>query len=415
MLLTLQGIAGLLLLMGLCWLASENRRLVRPAIVVKSLLLQLAFALLLLKLPVSQQIFVVLNKGISALQDATLQGTSFIFGYLGGGELPYEETGPGSSIVLAFQAMPLIIVVSVLSAMLMYWKVLPLIMRGFSFVLEKTLEIGGALGLGISANAFLGMVEAPLLIKPWLLKISRSELFAIMCAGMATIAGTMLALESSVISNVVPDAIGHLISCSIITLPGVVYVSHLLVPNEGPVTSGKADMGRGAESLMDAITTGTTNGLKLVLNIFGMVIVIVALVYLVNATLGLLPEVMGADLTLERILGVIMAPITFLMGIPWHETLVTGQLLGTKTVLTEFIAYVRFGQMPVEELSERTRIIMTYALCGFANFVSLGIMVTGLTTLVPERRSEILELGMKSLIAGTLATCTSATIVGIIY
>ena len=415
MLLILQSIVGLLLLTGLCWLASENRRGVRLAIVVKSMLLQFVFALLLLKLPASQQIFVALNRGIAALQAATLEGTSFIFGYLGGGDLPFEETVPGASFVLAFQAMPLILVVSVLSAMLMYWKILPLIMRGFSFVLEKTLEIGGALGLGISANAFLGMVESPLLIKPWLQKMSRGEFFAVMCAGMATIAGTILALESAVISKVVPNAIGHLISCSIITLPGVVYISHLLVPDNSPATSGDTDIGPGAESLMDAITTGANNGMQLLLNIFAMIIVVIALVYLVNATLSLFPDVMGADLTLERILGVIMAPVTMMMGVPWHEAITTGQLLGTKVVLTEFIAYVRFGQIPVEELTERTRIIMTYALCGFANFVSLGIMVTGLTTLVPERRKEILSLGMKSLVAGTIATCTSATIVGIIY
>ena len=415
MLLILQSIVGLLLLTGLCWLASENRRGVRLAIVVKSMLLQFVFALLLLKLPASQQIFVALNRGIAALQAATLEGTSFIFGYLGGGDLPFEETVPGASFVLAFQAMPLILVVSVLSAMLMYWKILPLIMRGFSFVLEKTLEIGGALGLGISANAFLGMVESPLLIKPWLQKMSRGEFFAVMCAGMATIAGTILALESAVISKVVPNAIGHLISCSIITLPGVVYISHLLVPDSSPATSGDTDIGPGAESLMDAITTGANNGMQLLLNIFAMIIVVIALVYLVNATLSLFPDVMGADLTLERILGVIMAPVTMMMGVPWHEAITTGQLLGTKVVLTEFIAYVRFGQIPVEELTERTRIIMTYALCGFANFVSLGIMVTGLTTLVPERRKEILSLGMKSLVAGTIATCTSATVVGIIY
>lgn len=415
MLLILQSILGLTLLIGLCYLASENRREVRAAVVAKSLLLQVVFAALLLKLPASQQAFLILNKGIATLQAATLEGTEFIFGYLGGGALPFEETTPGASFVLAFQAMPLVIVVSVLSAILMYWKVLPLVMRGFSFILEKTLEIGGALGLGISANAFLGMVESPLLIKPYLSRISRGELFAIMCAGMATIAGTMLALESAVISSVVPNAIGHLISCSIITLPAVVYVSHLLVPDNSPVTSGSQDIGRGADNLMDAIATGAGNGLQLFLNIIAMIIVIVALVYLLNAVLGLFPAVLGADLTLERILGVVMAPLTMMMGIPYQEAVATGQLMGTKVVLTEFVAYVRFGQIPAGELTERTRIIMAYALCGFANFVSLGIMVTGLVTMVPERRKEIMELGAKSIVAGTIATCTTAAIVGIIY
>lgn len=415
MLLIAQSVLGLVLILGLCYLLSERRKDVRVGIVVKSLLLQVALALLLLKLPGSQQVFVFLNKAIAVLQAATQAGTEFIFGYLGGGKLPFEETEPGASFVLAFQAMPLVIVVSVLSAMLMYLKILPLIMRGFSFVMEKTLEIGGALGLGISANAFLGMVESPLLIKPYLAKFNRGELFAVMSAGMATIAGTMLVLESSIIKDVVPNAVGHLISCSLITLPAVVYISHLLVPDSSPVTSGNQPVGRGADSLMDAVATSTMNGLQIFLNIIGMIIVIIALVYLVNAALGLAPDVFGAPITLERILGLLMAPLTMMMGVPWHEAIATGQLMGTKVALTEFIAYVRFSEIPVEELSERTRIIMAYALCGFANFVSLGIMVTGLVTMVPERRKEIMELGTKTLVAGTLATCTSATLVGIIY
>lgn len=401
-------------LIGLCYLFSENRREVHFPIIVKSLLLQLFFAVLLLKLPASQNLFVALNKGIAVLQAATREGTTFIFGYLGGGPLPFEETTPGGGFILAFQAMPLVIVISVVSAILMYWKVLPMIMRGFSLILEKTLEIGGALGLSISANAFLGMIESPLLIKPYLSRLSHGEMFAVMTAGMATIAGTMLVLEAAVISTIMPDAIGHLISCSLITLPGVVYIAHLLVPDRSPVTSGNGAIDKGAENLMDAISTGTMNGLQLLLNIIAMIIVIVALVYLVNATLGMFPDVLGEAITLERILGVLMAPLTMMMGIPWNEAFITGQLMGTKVVLTEFVAYVRFGQIPLEELSDRTRIIMTYALCGFANFVSLGIMITGLVTMVPERKVEIMDMGLKSIIAGTIATCTSATLVGII-
>ncbi|MCS5571333.1 MAG: nucleoside:proton symporter [Pseudomonadales bacterium] len=412
--LILQSVVGLSLLIGLCWVFSENRQSIHFPIIIKSLGLQIVFALILLTLPASRHLFVVLNDGIAVLQAATREGTSFIFGYLGGGDLPFQETLPGGGFILAFQAMPLVIVISVFAAILMYFKILPLIMRGFSFILEKTLEIGGALGLAISANAFLGMVESPLLIKPYLARLNRGELFAVMCAGMATIAGTMLALEAAMIQKVVPDAIGHLISCSLITLPSVVYISHLLVPDRSPVTTGDQEIDRGADSVMDAITIGTSNGLQLFLNIIAMIIVIVALVYLSNALLGVLPDVAGSAITLERILGVIMAPLTMMMGIPWAEAFITGQLMGTKVVLTEFIAYVRFGQIPVEELSERTRVIMTYALCGFANFVSLGIMITGLVTMVPERRAEILELGGKSIIAGTIATCTTATIVGII-
>jgi CNT family concentrative nucleoside transporter len=412
--LIIQSVVGLSLIIGLCFAFSERRQEIRWRIVVKSLLLQFTFALLLLKLPASQYLFVGLNDGFGALQAATREGTTFIFGYLGGGPVPFNETVPGGSFILAFQAMPFVIVISVISAILMYWKILPLIMRGFSFILEKTLEIGGVLGLGISANAFLGMIESPLLIKPYLAKLNHGEMFAIMVAGMATIAGTMLALEAAIISSVVPDAFGHLVSCSLITLPAAIYISHLLVPDGSPVTSGEGTIDRGADNLMDAIATGTTNGLQLFLNIIAMILVIVALVAILNSILGLLPVVYAETITLERLLGVVMAPLALMMGIPWQEALVTGKLLGTKVVLTEFVAYVRFAEIPVGELTERTRIIMAYALCGFSNFVSLGIMITGLVTIVPERRNEIMAMGMKSLAAGTIATCTSAAIVGII-
>ena len=413
--LALQALIGLAMMLGVCYLLSERRRDIRLGLVAKSLALQLGLAALLLKLPASQQLFLALGKGIDLLRAATETGSQFIFGYLGGGEAPFATSLPAGGAVLAFQAMPLVIVVSALSAMLMYWRVLPLLMRGLSLLLVKTLGIGGAQGLGVAANAVLGMVESPLLIKPYLKRLNRGELFAIMCAGMATIAGTMLALEAAVISRVVPGAIGHLISCSIITLPAAIYVSHLLVPDRSQVTAGDLPDGGGAASLMDAIATGTMNGLQLFLNIIAMVIVMVALVYLVNAVLGLGPAVGGQAPSLEGLFGLLMAPLTMMMGVPWQEALVTGQLMGVKLALTEFVAYVRFAEIPPEALSERTRIIMAYALCGFANFVSLGIMVTGLVTMVPERRAEVLELGFKSLWAGALATCTSAALVGLLY
>ena len=405
---------GLALLLSLCVMFSESRVKVRTRIVIKSFLLQTLLALILLKLPASQGLFVFLNDGISVLQAATKAGTSFIFGYLGGEALPFQTNEKGDGFILAFQAMPLIIVVSVISSILMYLKILPLIMRGFSFILEKTIEVGGAVGLGVSANAFLGMIESPLLIKHYLEKISRGELFAVMVAGMATIAGTMLALESAIISSVVPNAIGHLISCSLITLPAAIYIAHIFVPDNSSVTTGDAASDRGADSFVDAISVGTSNGLQIFLNVIAMIIVIVALVFLVNAFLGVLPEVAGEAATLERVLGFLLIPLTMMMGIPSEQAFIAGQLMGTKLVLTEFIAYVRLGDLPLDAMSERSRIIMTYALCGFANFVSLGIMVSGLITLVPKRKQEIIDLGLKSLIAGTIATCSTATLVGII-
>ncbi len=414
MMLILQSALGLFTILGLCWLMSENRSLVRPGLVAKSLVLQAGLTLLLLKLPGSQQVFILLNDGLVALQAATQAGTSFIFGYVGGGPLPFVETTAGASFIFAFQALPLIIVVSAISALLMYWKILPVIMRGFTLVLEKTLEIGGALGLAVSANAFLGMVESPLLIRPYLTRMNRGELFGVMCAGMATIAGTMLALEAAIISSVVPNAVGHLISCSIITLPAAIYISHLLVPGDEHVTTGDQPIDSDAAGAMDALVTGTQNGLALFLNIIAMVIVVVALVALANAALGLLPMVADMPVTLERILGLAMAPLAVLIGIPFEQALVAGELLGTRIVLTELVAYIRLGELAPEVMSERSRIIITYALCGFANLAGLGIMIAGLTTMVPSRRQEILSLGFKSMIAGTIATATTAALVGIV-
>jgi CNT family concentrative nucleoside transporter len=411
----LQGILGLLAIIGICFAFSANRSAISYSVVLRALLLQLVLALVLLKMPGSQHFFAVLNDGIAVLQQATGAGTSFIFGYIGGGATPFDVSNPAAGLVLAFQTLPMVIVLSVLSGLLIYFGILPWILRLMSLLLEKTLKIGGAPGFAIASNAFLGMVESPLLIRPYLARLSGSELFSVMVAGMATIAGSMMAIEAAVISHVMPNAVGHLLSASLITLPGVVYISHLLLPNTGTVTARDGAIDRGGKSVMDVVTNSTQMGLQIVLNIVAMVIVVVALVYLLNAALGLLPEFSGRPVTMERLLGYTLAPLAWLLGIPWKDALISGELLGAKTVLTEFIAYVRLGEIPADALSMRSRTIITYALCGFANFISLGIMVTGLVTMVPERRDEILGFGMKSLLAGSLATFTSACFAGLLF
>ena len=412
---SIQSLCGLLVILAACVIASDNRKAINPRLIVSGLALQLLLALCLLKVPAMQHIFSLVNVVVYELQQATEAGTSFIFGFLGGAPLPFVENQPGASYVLAFRALPLILVTSVLSSLLVYWKILPLLTRLFSFLLQKSLGIGGAMGIGVAANAFIGMVESPLLIRPYLNKLSKSELFCVMCAGLATISGTMLALEASVISHVVPDAAGHLLSASLVTLPGVIVISHLLIPETASITTGETSIDREADSVMDAITSGTQNGLTLLLNIIAMVIVMVALVHLVNVVLGMLPAPGGMRLSLERLLGLLLSPLTWLLGIPWSEARLAGELMGTKTILTEFLAYLRLGEISEESMVLRSRIIMTYALCGFANFVSLGIMLTGLVIMVPDRRQDVLSLGVRSLIGGTLATCSTAAIIGIIY
>jgi len=410
-----QSFIGLFVIAALAWAVSENRRKVSLKGALIGILVQFSIAALLLKVPFSQNIFLILNNFVISLEDATRAGTSFVFGYLGGGKLPFEESYPGASFILALQALPIVLVVSALSSLLFYWRILPIIVKAFSYILEKTLKLGGALGLGTAANIFVGMIESPLFIKPYLKDMTRSELFSIMTCGMATIAGTVMVLYASILRNVIPDAIGHILIASIVSAPAAITVSRLMIPEVGEATAGKLVPTQTATSSMDAITKGTTDGLKLLLNIVAMLIVLVALVSLVNKALGVLPDISESPITLQRLLGYVMSPIVWLMGIPWAEAQTAGSLMGTKTILNELLAYLDLARLPENALSPRSRLIMTYAMCGFANFGSLGIMIGGLGSMVPERRNEIVSLGMKSIVSGTLATCMTGAIVGVFY
>lgn len=397
----LAGIAGLV---ALAWIASENRSAIPWRAVLAGLALQLALALLLLKLPFAKDAFLALNDVLSMLEKATQAGTALVFGYLGGGPAPFAVTDESASFVLAFRALPIVLVMSALSALLYHWGVLQRIVRAISWLLERAMGVGGVLGLSTAANVFVGMVEAPLFVKPWLARVTRGELFAIMVGGMASIAGTVLFLYASILGKVLPDAVAHLLIASIVSAPAALVVSFLMVPPQGSATGGAMDLRSEASSSMDALTRGTLEGAQLLLNIVAMLVVFVALVTLLNLII--------APYTLQGLLGWALAPLAWLAGIPWSEAQVAGSLLGTKTVLNELVAYLDLAK--VEGLSGRSRLLMTYALCGFANFGSLGIMIGGLATMCPARRPEIVALGMKSIVAGTLATCLTAATVGLI-
>jgi CNT family concentrative nucleoside transporter len=412
--LALQSALGFLALCLIAWLLSEDRRAVPWRIVVSGAILQIVLAAALLKLPLFRDVFLALNDLLSALERATQEGTRFVFGFLGGGPQPYVERPGASSFVLAFRALPLILVVSALSSLLFYWRVLPVVVRAFAAVLEKAMGVGGAVGLSTAANIFVGMVEAPLLVRPYLKEMSRGELFIVMTAGMAGIAGTVMALYAAILGPVVPDALGHILSASIISAPAAILVAAVMVPPRGAPTSGKLLPAQPAKSSMDAVTRGTLDGLQLLLAIVAMLIVLIALVTLVNLALGLLPQWGGAPVTLQRVLGYVMAPLVWLAGVPAAEAVTAGALMGTKTVLNEFIAYVDLARLPAEALGERSRVIMTYSLCGFANFGSLGILIGGMAAMVPERRDEIVALGLRSIVAGTLATLMVGAVVGML-
>ena len=412
--LAIHSLIGFLLLHAIAWGLSENRRAIAWRPVVAGMLLTLALGAVLLKVPPVKEAFFALNDALNALEKATREGTAFVFGFLGGGPLPFSETYPGASFVLAFRALPLVLVVSALSALLFYWRVLPWIVRGFAFLLQKSMGVGGAVGLSSAANVFVGMVEAPLFVKPYIRSMSRGELFILMSCGMATVAGTVMALYASIISKAVPDALGHILIASIVSTPAAIAVAVLMVPPDGPPTEGRL-VGEGATSSMDAVTRGTIDGAQLLVNIVAMLLVLVALVSLANQALALLPNIAGFPVTLQRVLGIAMAPLVWIMGIPWSEAATAGTLMGTKTVLNELIAYIELSRLSPDSLSERSRLMMTYALCGFANLGSLGIMIGGLATMAPERRDEIVSLGGKSIVSGTLATCIAGSVVGILY
>ncbi|WP_303721976.1 NupC/NupG family nucleoside CNT transporter [Malonomonas rubra] len=411
----LRGLVGILFLLLLSWLCSERRRDVNWRLVIVGVGLQFFLALLLLKLPAFKDVFLMLNRLTLALEEATAAGTSVVFGFLGGADLPYVEHLAGGSFILAFRALPIVLVISALSALLFYWRFLPLLVKSCSVLLEKSLQIGGAVGIAAAANVFVGMVEAPLLVKPYLSKMSRGELFILMVCGMSTIAGTVLVLYASILRETLPGALGHILTASIISAPAAIVVAALMVPHQGEITVGREIVKSEARGAMDAITTGTIDGIKLLLNIVGMLIVLIALVSFCNQLLGLLPEFSGAPLTLQRLLGMVTAPVVWLLGVPWDEAFVAGGLLGTKTIINEFVAYLQLAAIPMEQLGERSRLIMVYAMCGFANFGSLGIMIGGLGAMAPERRDEIVSLGMKSILAGVIATCMTGAVVGLIY
>lgn len=409
----IQSLFGLLVLTAMAWGMSEKRRVPQWRNIGIGLGLQFLLALLLLKWALFREFFILLNGAVLALEKATQAGTGFVFGYLGGGRFPFEVTAPGADFILAFRALPILIVMSALSALLFYWGILPKIVQGFSWLLQRSMGVGGALGVGAAANVFVGMVESPLLIRPYLAQLTRSELFAVMTCGMATVAGTVLVLYAGFIGGIIPDALGHILTASLISVPAALMVARLMVPETEGATSGKLAPSQPASSSMDAINQGTLAGLTLFLNVIAMLLVLVALVHLTNQMIGLLPEVSGAPLSLQRILGWLMAPVAWLMGIPWAEAQTAGSLMGVKTILNELLAYLQLAGLPQGALSPRSQLIMTYALCGFANFGSLGIMLGGLNTMVPERRREIVGLGLKSIVSGTLATCMTGAMVGI--
>ena len=420
----IQALLGIGVFIGLAVVLSEQRKVPNWKLIAAGLGLQFVFAFVVFRFGFLQQLLNGINRGVLAVVDATEAGTLFIFGYLGGDPsnvaYPFDVSNPGSTVILAFRILPLILIFTVLSAVLWHYRILPIIVRGFAFVLRRGLGVGGAVGLSAAANIFIGMVESPALIRPYIKALTRSELFIVMSVGMATIAGTVMVLYSVVLESIVGNALSHIITASVISAPAAIMLALIMVPTSGSesaddIVKDSEDFGPRYHNIMDAIAKGTSDGVALMVNVGAMLLVLVALVALLNSFLSLIPFPGTEPMTLQRLFGYIFAPLVWFMGIPWSEAQAAGSLMGIKTALNELIAFLAMSELPANALSEKSKIIMTYAICGFANFGSLGIMIAGLSGMCKERAQEIVALAPKSIISGTLATCMTGAIAGLLY
>lgn len=411
-----RALIGIAVIFAIAYAISEDRRGFPWKIVLGAVALQFAFALLLFGVPPVREALFQANIVVDALEDATRAGTGFVFGYVGDNtqfaENPTVVPGDSPPPLFFFQILPIVIVVAALSAMLWHWRVLRWVTKGFALVFRRAMGLGGATSLAVSANVFMGMTEAPVLVKPYLKGMTRSELFILMTTGFATIAGSVLIIYVTFLEGVMANPLAQLLTASIMAAPAAVALALVMVPETTPSSERTHEPDFEYRSTMDAFATGAADGLKIVLNIATMLIAALALLYLANNLFTLLPDIGDGPLSIERILGWIFAPLMYLIGVPWEEAARAGGLMGVKTVLTEFVAFLQLAAIPEGEISDRTRIITAHAICGFANFGSMGILIGGLTIIEPERRETFLSLAWKTLVSGTLATCLSGAVVG---
>lgn len=416
MLFQAQGVIGLGVVVILAWAMSENRGL-RPSWrwIAGAVALQIAIAVVIVRVPFVWDAIGLANAAVQAVEKATLAGSSYMFGYLGGAPAPFPLIeGQSPPVIIAFQILPLVIVLSALAALLWHWGILGALVRGLSWALRRTLGVSGVVGLSAGANVFLGVVESPLAVRAYFEKMSRSELFAVMTLAMSTISGAILILYAQTLAPTVPNAVGHMISASLISLPAAILISRIMVPGQGQTAVEAPQAELRYDSSIDAVTRGTMDGLQLFLSVIAVIIVVFALVNLVDQVMAVFPPVDGAPLTLRRIFGWIFSPLMWALGVPWDQAPTAGSLMGTKAILNEYVAYLDLAALPSNALDPRSLLIVTYALCGFANLASVGLLVSTIGTLAPSRRSEVAALGVKSWVAGNLASAMTGAVIGLV-
>lgn len=411
-----QGLIGLTGILLLAWLLSEDRQ-APPSWrwILGALLTQIVIAVIIVRVPLIWDIIGLANHGVTAIEKATLVGSSYMFGYAGGGELPFMlKPGAQPPLIIAFQILPLVIVFSALAALFWHWGILAWIVRGLSWLLRRTLGVSGVVGLSGGSNIFLGVVESPLILRAYFQRMSRAELFMIMVLTMSTMSGAILILYAQTLANAVPNAVGHMISASLISLPAAILIARLMVPGDGQTAADDEDSGLKYDSSIDAIVRGTMEGVQVFLAVIGIIIVVFALVALTDQILTVLPLVDGEPLTVKRLFGWLFAPVMWSLGVPWDQAPAAGALMGTKAILNEYVAYLELAALPVETFDPRSQLIVVYALCGFANLASIGLLVSTIGTLAPERRPEVAGLGIKSWIAGNCATAMTGAVIGLV-
>jgi CNT family concentrative nucleoside transporter len=427
------GLLGLVVILGVAWLLSYDRRRVPWRLVGAGLLLQAAFGLLVLKSTPGRWFFERVGSVFNGLLSFSLEGARFVFGNLVSNTIPVGVPGPGNSLdtsagyvahtlsMFAFNVLPTIVFFSSLMTVLYYLGIMQLVVKGIAWLMQRTLRTSGAETLSASGNIFIGQTEAPLLIKPFVEKLTQSELFTVMTGGFATVAGGVFAAYVAMLQGFFPDIAGHLMAASVMNAPAGLLLSKIIRPEtETPVSRDATHVvvEKTDANVVEAAAGGAATGVQLALNVGGMLMAFIALIALVNFFIGWAGGLVGLEgLNLQTIFGTLLRPLAWVMGVPWGETGYVGGLIGLKVVLTEFVAYARFGAdvtAGAVSLSPRSLVITAYALLGFANFASIGIQIGGIGGLAPSRRSDLARFGIRAMIAGNLAAFMSATLAGMI-
>ena len=409
----IQSLIGIVVLILIALPFSESIQEIKVKFIIYALLIQTSLAFILLEIPFISSFFDVMSIAVESLRLSAIEGSSFVFGYLGGGEAPFEVSNNQNLPIFAFTFLPMLIFLSALSALLWHWKILPFLIKLLAKLFEKPLDAKGPIGLAATANIFLGQLEAPLLIKPYLNKMNQRDLLIIMTVGMSTIAGSVMVLYITWLDDKFSGVIGHFLTASILSVPAAIMFSNILIPSaQTELKTAKEDL-KMYESSMDAISVGTKDGLNMFLSVIASLIVFLILVALADFMLGIIPNVYGEPLSLQRIAAFIFAPIAWLMGIPFTEIIPAGNLLGTKTIFNELIAFNDLRDLDTNILSERSQLIMLYGICGFANISSVGILLGGLSAICPDIRGTLLKIAFRALFAATLASCLTGTVVSL--